>query len=68
MEHLVEVDLGKHKMSPYYEITEDDTMLLIVGVTGAKAMGFKLIFIDEFRLMNESWRWMTRLFGVDRTS
>ena len=41
------------KKNPMYNITRDGMTMLIMGFTGAKAMKFKMLFIEAF---NARWK------------
>jgi len=42
---------GGNRIEPYYMMTRDGFSLLVMGFTGAKAMAFKLEFIEAFNEM-----------------
>ena len=42
---------GGNRIEPYYMMTRDGFSLLVMGFTGAKAMSFKLEFIEAFNEM-----------------
>jgi len=44
------------KSQPMYEITRDGFSILVMGFTGAKAMQFKLAYIDAFNKMEDALR------------
>jgi Rha family phage regulatory protein len=50
---LQETPLGE-KETPYYTMTQDGFTLLVMGYTGAKAMQFKLAYIEAFNAMRDA--------------
>lgn len=53
VEMIVEVDIGKGatRPDPAYRITRDGFTLLAMGFTGARALEFKLAYLDAFNRM-----------------
>ena len=45
---------GGRKTAPAYDMSRDGFTLLVMGYTGAKAMGFKVRYIQQFNAMEEA--------------
>ena len=54
---------GGTRQSPVYLITRDGFTLLAMGFTGAKAMRFKIAYIEAFNRMEATLTGLSRLFG-----
>ncbi len=52
-EYTAQNGIGKNVKYPMYQITRDGFTLLAMGFTGAKAMEFKLAYIEAFNRMEE---------------
>lgn len=55
-QNIVPISNGATRTTPYYEITRDGFVILVMGFTGKTAMGWKLKFLDAFNRMEAALR------------
>jgi Rha family phage regulatory protein len=54
--HKIDMPNGASRNSPYYKISRDGCMFLIMGFTGSKAAFWKQLFIEQFNTMEKKLR------------
>lgn len=67
IQNTVDLGMGRTRQDKAYSITRDGFTILAMGFTGAKAMGFKLAYIEAFNAMEARLRSAEEpLFGEAR--
>lgn len=64
----VEIGNGGIRLDPCYDLTRDGFTLLAMGFTGAKALEFKIRYIDAFNAMEAALRGSRPIHGRNASS